>query len=87
MHSDVKPENVLLGPGGGRRAMRTCKLVDFGEAWRYDTHTKQWQWLKFNTSESATSSDTVGYPNARWGHTAALVIFNEDKDPDGAHTL
>ncbi|CAD7948709.1 unnamed protein product [Amoebophrya sp. A25] len=66
----------------GFRELRSCLELATDELWRYDTVVNQWQFMKFDTSQSDTSTDMVGTPKARYAHAAQLIIYTRASDPD-----
>ncbi|CAD7960263.1 unnamed protein product, partial [Amoebophrya sp. A120] len=68
--------------GHGRRELRSCLELATDELWRYDTVRHQWQFMKFDTSQSDTSTNMVGTPTARYAHASQLVIYTRASDPD-----
>jgi len=64
------------------KKLRSCLEETVDELWRYDTFLNEWHYLKFETSKSETSEQMVGTPTARYGHSAALVIYEKAVEPD-----
>lgn len=60
---------------------RSCAELTVGDLWRYDIVRGKWDYIKPDSAISPTTLLPVGYPLARFGHSAVLVEEVDAKDP------